>query len=80
MLGLQAVASLTPFQAEYLLGLFDDYLPGALEWVRSAGRELVPSVDVNLAATTARILQVRRLAGWLVGWLAGWLAAAEVAG
>lgn len=37
--------------------LFDTYVDPILKWVRKHGRELIPSVDNNLTATTARIMQ-----------------------
>ena len=48
----------------FLLGLFERFVEPLLRHVRRHCHELVPSVDVNLVTSTAKIFEVR---GWVGG-------------
>lgn len=45
--------------ADFVYGLFDQFVDGGLEWVRRKGKEYIASVDNNLTTSLAQMMQVR---------------------
>jgi hypothetical protein len=57
--GLAAAApELSPEHVAAILALFEGHVDAGLAWVRCNGEEAVPSVDNNLVASLAALLQV----------------------
>jgi len=52
------VPDLSPDQRAAVLALFEVHVDAGLSWVRRSGREQLPSVDNNLVASLAAMVQV----------------------